>query len=43
MCAVCVLYRGCLIIESSICVAVTTGLPAMLALLIIIFWARKTL
>merc|ERR1712060_799207 len=34
--------RGLTIIDSSICVAVMTGLPAMLASRIIIFWARKT-
>merc|ERR1719221_1129144 len=34
--------RGLTIIDSSICVAVMTGLPEMLASRIIIFWARKT-
>mmetsp|Transcript_229 Transcript_229/g.462 ORF Transcript_229/g.462 Transcript_229/m.462 type:complete len:213 (+) Transcript_229:1433-2071(+) len=34
--------RGLLIIDSSICVAVMTGLPATLHLRIIIFWARNT-
>lgn len=30
------------VIDSSICVAVTTNLPAMLALVVIIFWASAT-
>mmetsp|Transcript_5899 Transcript_5899/g.17789 ORF Transcript_5899/g.17789 Transcript_5899/m.17789 type:complete len:233 (+) Transcript_5899:597-1295(+) len=34
--------RGLLIMLSSICVATMTGLPALLQVLIIIFWARKT-
>mmetsp|Transcript_50694 Transcript_50694/g.69528 ORF Transcript_50694/g.69528 Transcript_50694/m.69528 type:complete len:230 (-) Transcript_50694:266-955(-) len=34
--------RGALTMDSSICVAVTTGLPNWLHLEIIIFWARKT-
>jgi hypothetical protein len=35
--------RGFVIMDSSICVAVTTGLPAKLASRIIIFCAKKTL
>mmetsp|Transcript_8267 Transcript_8267/g.22812 ORF Transcript_8267/g.22812 Transcript_8267/m.22812 type:complete len:219 (+) Transcript_8267:600-1256(+) len=34
--------RGALIMDSNICVAVITGLPFMLHLPMIIFWAKKT-